>query len=286
MTDILIQQLQIFLTREIAHLRTARAFCNIERKAFRLHCLVLTSSRIEEHKLNWRYLKLTRMAGHSQNIVYHRTFYTIGSQFGLICNLSIVLIEILGELYLRLLDELQVTHTTDYDTQGNRIIRLSLSLVELCRDTEFSYTTREVGGTLRQWVNLYIDARSNNLLLHFNIAGTTIEESLERIYITILLHHDTIEGDAGNRQFARQLGEHHILAPRHRAIWATVERLHLKALLLWEIDLLRVETFQIGHLTLQLCQRNQGIYFISQEDRLLLIDALFVGTYLNEKIRS
>ena len=258
MTDILVQQLQVFLSCEITHLRTAGAFSHIEREALRLHRLILTGCGIKEHKLHRRYLELTGMTGHGEDIVDHRTFHTIRRQLGLIRNLGIVLVEILGESHLRLFDELQVTHTTDDNTQRDGIIGLGFGLVELGRNSEISHTTREIGRALRQRIHLNIDAGGNDLLLHFHIAGATVEEGLEGIDVTVLLHHDTIEGNAGDLQFTRQLGEHHILAPRHGTIRTAIERLDLEALLLREIDLLRMEALQIGHLTLQLRQRHQG----------------------------
>ena len=85
-----------------------------------------------------------------------------------------------------------------------------------------------------------------------NIAGATVEESLKGVDIAILLHHDTVEGNAGNLQLSCQLREHHILAPRHCTIGTAVECLHLKTLLLRKIHFLRMEPLQIRHLSLEL----------------------------------
>ena len=93
------------------------------------------------------------------------------------------------------------------------------------------------------------------MFLNLHIAGTSVEEGFKGIDITVLLHHDAIEGDTGNRQFTRQLWEHHILAPRHCAIRTAIECLNLEAFLLREIDLLRMEALQVRHLALQLRQR-------------------------------
>ena len=226
------------------------------------------------------------MTGNGKDIVNHRAFNTIGSQFGLIRNLGVVLIEVLRELHLRLFDELQVTHATDDDTQGNRIVGFGFGLVELCGDAEFSHTTREIGRTLGQRINLNIDTGGDNLFLNLHITGASVEESLEGIDVTVLLHHDAVEGDAGYLKLTRQLWEHHILAPCHSAIRTAIERFHLEALLLRKFHLLCVETLQVGHLTLQLRQRDQGIDLICQKNGLLLIDTFLVGAHFDEEIRS
>ena len=132
MTNIFVQQLQVFLTSIVTNLRTTRAFSHIECKTFRLHRLIFLSSRIEEHKFNGWYLKLSRMTRNSKNIINHRALNTIGRQLGLIRNLSIIFIEVFRERHLWLFDEFQITHTTNDHTQGDRIIGLGFSLIKLC----------------------------------------------------------------------------------------------------------------------------------------------------------
>ena len=141
MTNILVQQLQVFLACEIAYLCTSGTFGHIKREALRLHRLVLTGCRIKEYKLHRWYFKLAWMTGHSEDVVNHRAFHAIRCQLGLIRNLGIILVEVLGEGHLRLLDEFQVTHTTDDNPQRDGIIGLSFGLVKLSRNTEFTHAT-------------------------------------------------------------------------------------------------------------------------------------------------
>ena len=115
-------------------------------------------------------LELASMTRHSQEVVDNGTLKTVGGQLALVSHLGIVLVEVLGELDLRLLQQLHVTHTTDDDTQLDRIVGLDIGMVNLGRDIEGAYTTREVGRTCRQRVDINRDARCNNLLLDLDIA--------------------------------------------------------------------------------------------------------------------
>ena len=224
------------------------------------------------------------MAGHNEDIIDLRTLQTISRKLRLVGNLRVILVEILGDVDNRLLDELQVTDTTHNDTQRHRIVGFRLRLIELGRDIELSYAAGEVCRTFRQGINLNLDARSHNLLLHLDIAGTSVEESLERIDVTVLLHHDALESDARNLELASHLREHHVLTPGTGAIGTPVEGLDGKALLLWQIHLLRIETLQVGHIATQLSERYEGIYLIGEQDRLLFVDSLLVGTHLDKEV--
>ena len=282
--DVLAQELEILLTGEVADTGRTGALLHLEREAFRLGRLVLMGGRIIIGELDRRYLVLALMTGHGEDIVDHRALQTIGRQLGLIGDLGVILVKIFGELHNRLLDELEIARTTDDDTQRDRVVGLGHGLVELCRDRELPHSTREIGRTSRQRVNLNLNARCYDLLLHLHIAGTTIEERLERIDVTILLDNNTIKGDAGYLHLARHLRKHDVLAPGTGAIGPSVDRLKLETLLLGQWHLLGVEALQVGHITTQLCQRHERIYLISQQDRLLFVDTPFVGTDLDEKI--
>ncbi len=49
--------------------------------------------------------------------------------------------------------------------------------------------------------------------VNLHIARTAIEEGFHRIDISVLLHHDALEGDGRNLQVTGHLRIHHILAP-------------------------------------------------------------------------
>ena len=124
------------------------------------------------------------------------------------------------------------------------------------------YATRESCRTFRQRVYLYLYTWSHNLLLHLHIAGTSIKEGLKRIYMTVLLYDDALEGDTRDLQFTRHLGEHHILAPRRGLIRPAVKRLNGERLLRRKGYFLSIETFQVGHITTQACQPHKRIHLV------------------------
>lgn len=192
------------------------------------------------------------MTRHDEYIVDHRALDTTGGEFGLVGNLRLIFVEVLRHIDHRLLHQFQVTRTTDDNTHRDGIIGFCLGLVELGRDGELTYPTREVCRTLGQRIYLDIDARGHDLLLDLDVTGTAVKESLKGIDITVLLNHDSLEGDARNLEFTRHLGEHHILAPRASAVRTPVDSLYRKALLLWQIHLLGVETLKVGHIATQL----------------------------------
>ena len=199
--DVAVEQLDILLScigTDIA----AAALGHIEGEALGGDRLVLLVVDVVIDILDGRNLKLAGMAGHSQEIVDNRTLQTIGGELALVGHLGIILIEVLGELHLRLFQQLHITHTTDDDTYLDRIVGLHLSLVYLCGDVKLTYTAREIGRTGWQRVDIDGDAGCLDLLLHLYIARTAVEESLEGVDITVLLNNDTVERDAGNLQLA------------------------------------------------------------------------------------
>ena len=226
------------------------------------------------------------MTRYHKNIIDHRTFNTIGGQLRLIRDLRLVLIKVLGEVHHRLLNQFQVTRTTDNDTHGNWIIGLHLCLVKLGRYGKRSNTTREIGRTLRQRIHLNLYAWCLNLLFHLNITRTTIEESFKRIDIPVLLYHNTFKRDARDLQLARHLRKHHILTPCGSLIRTPIEGLYGETLLLRQIHFLGIETLQVGHITTQACQSYQRIYLICQQDRFLLVHTFLIGTHLDKEIRT
>ena len=284
--DILIQQLYILLTAVDTGRLTTGTLGHIEGERLRLHGLVAGRLRVVVGEADGGNLELAGMTGHSQEVVNHGALEAVDGQLALVRQLGVVLVEVVGEVDRRLLDELQVTRTADDDTQRHRVVGLHLGLRQLGRDAELTHSTREVGRTLRQRVDLNIDARRLYLLLHLDVARAAVEERLEGVYVAVLLHDDAVERDAGNGQFTRNLREHDILAPRHRTVRTAVDGLNLEALLLGQLYLLRVEALKVGHLALQLRQVDERIDLIGQEYGLLLVNAAFVGADLDEKVAA
>ena len=168
--DVLIELLQACLIREVVDSTCSRAFGHIEGEALATSGLVTARGGVEVCELHWRYLVLALMARHNEEVVDLRALETVGSQLGLIGNLRVVLVEVLGNVDDGLLDELEVAHTADDDTQGYRVIGLRRCLIELCRDIKLPHSAREIGRALWQGINLNLDAWSHNLLLDLNIA--------------------------------------------------------------------------------------------------------------------
>ena len=168
--DILIQLIDILLTREIAHRSTTRALGHIEMEALALYRFVTLGSGVEIGKLNGWNIVLALMAWNNQDIVNLRTLQSGCGQLGLVGNLGLVLIKVLRQIQYRLFDEFEVTRTTHNHTQFDRIVGLGLCLIELGRDIKLTYSTRECGGTLWQRINLNINTRSHNLFLHLYVA--------------------------------------------------------------------------------------------------------------------
>ena len=110
------------------------------------------------------------MAWYNQDIVNLRTLDTGCGQLGLVGNLWLVLIKILRQVDYRLLNKLKVTRTAYNHTQGDGVVGLSLGLIELSRDIELTYSTREGSWTLWQRIYLNLDAWSLDFLLYLDIA--------------------------------------------------------------------------------------------------------------------
>ena len=137
-----------------------------------------------------------------------------------------------------------------------------------------------------QWQYINLDRRSHDITFHLYITRTTIKESLERIYRTILLNHDTLEGDAWNLHFSCHLRIHHILTPSNSTIWITINSFDMETLLLWQRYFLSMETCELRHLTFELCQVNESINLICEQDRLLLIHLLLIGANLYKQVST
>ena len=165
------------------------------------------------------------MTRHNQYIVDLRALYTRCGKLGLLGNLRFILVEVLRQSNNGLLDKLKITCSAHDNSQSYGVIGLCLALVQLSRDIEVPHSTRERCRALRKRINLNLYARSFDLLLHLYVTRTAIEECLERIDITILLNHYSLEGDSRNLELASSLREHDILAPSAGAIRATVNSL-------------------------------------------------------------
>ena len=131
MTDITTEFLQILLTREVADRSWTRALGNIEFQRLTLHRLIGIDRCVEIGQFYRRYIIMSLMTRHDEDIVCDRALCTIGCQLRLIRRLRLILVKVFWQVYLRLLDELQIACTTDRDTQRHRIIGLRLCLVQL-----------------------------------------------------------------------------------------------------------------------------------------------------------
>ena len=258
----------------------------MELERFGLHRLVGVGLRVEIDVLNGRDLVIALMTGNSQEVVGDGTLKTTRRQLGLVGHLRIVMVEVLGELHLRLLQQFHVTHARNYDTQLDGVVGLHFVLVQLGGNGVAAYTTGEPCRTLRQRVNLNGDARGLDLLLHLDVAGTTIEEGLEGINIAVLLHDNTFVGNAGNFQFACRLGEYDVLLPSDSPIGLSVEILDMELLLLRQWHFTGIEALQVGHLTIQLSQSDECIDFVGQQDGFLFANVLLGCRHLDEEVAA
>ena len=285
MTDVTAQHLDILLIRERLYLTLATfTLGHIEVILLRCQRLILLGLRVVIYKLHGRNGVLSLMTRHGQELIDHASLQSAHRQARLIRGLGIIGIKILREIHHRLLHQLQVTRTTDGHLHREGVVGLQLGLVNLRLHRELTYTAREISRTRGQRVYFNLDARCLDLLLHLHITRAAVEESLKWVYVAVLLHHNTIEGDGWHLQFARHLWEHHILAPRHRLIVTPVKLFYLEALLLRQGNLLRMEAFQVGHFTLQLCQTDQRIDLVGQQHRLLFHHTFLGCAHLDKQV--
>ena len=224
------------------------------------------------------------VARYGQEVVHHVTLHAVGRQLCLVGHFRVVFVEVFREVDDRLLDEFEVARSAHDDADVDRFVGLDGLFVYLSGDVETSHAAREVVGFLWQRVYLYGESRSLDAAFHFDIAATAVEERLEGVYIAVLLYDGTVEGDARNLQLSRHLRVHHVLAPRHAAVVASVDILYMERLLLRQFHLLRVESGEVGHLSFQLCQVDEGVHLVGQEDGFLFVDASFVGAHLDEEV--
>ena len=109
----------------------AIAFSYLQINGLGLHCAILIAVNIIVDEFNGRYCIVALIAWNSKEVINHVSLQAIGRKFGLICNLCIILVEIFGELYNRLLDKFQVAVTTDNDSEVKRLTRLDILVVYL-----------------------------------------------------------------------------------------------------------------------------------------------------------
>ena len=85
------------------------------------------------------------VARHKEEVVDHVATHTGGCQLGLVGHLCVVFVEVLGEVDLRLLDELEVAIAAYHHSEGDGITGLHLFLGELSGDIEPAHATGEAG---------------------------------------------------------------------------------------------------------------------------------------------
>ena len=281
---VLIELLHIRLPCVVSHGTAADPLGHVEGEALCAHCLIGVGVCVVVDELHGRYLILSGMTRHGHDIIYHVALNAIGCQFGLVGHFRTVCVEVLGEVYRRLLYQLQVATSTHHHAQVYRVVGLHARLVELGGNAELPHSTREARRTCWQRVNLYCKAWSLYLLLHLDISRPSVEERLKGVDVAILLHDDAVECYAWYLKFARYLREHHILAPCNRPVRTPIVILHLEALLLRQLYLLGVKSLQVGHLTVELGQIDKRVYLICEQYRLLFMHTLLVGANLDEKV--
>ena len=196
----------------------------MEREGLCLDSLVLVGLGIEVDILDGRNLEVTLMARHGQEVVDDRTLQTAGRQLGLVGDLGIVVVEVLGELDVGLLEQFHVTHAADDDTQLDGVVGLDFGLVELGRDVIMAYAARKVGGTFRQRIDFDSNARCLDFLLDLDISRTAVEERLEGVDVAVLLDDDALVGNARNLELSRHLWEHDELLPSDGLVILAVDR--------------------------------------------------------------
>ena len=227
------------------------------------------------------------MAGHSQIIKYFITGNPSATYFGLVRNLGIVRLEIFREIHHRSFHQLHVAASGNRNPQRQRVIRLHFARSKGSTDIEFAHRSGEISRPWRrQRIYLQGQRRSHNGFLHLDHGTPPVEKRINRVDITILLHHNPLELDGRNRHLSATLGKEHILPPYHRTVPAPIVLFHFQALLLGQLYFLCMKTLQIRHATGQLRQVDQRVDLISQHYRLLFIQALLVGRNRNEKVFS
>ena len=112
-TDVTTQFLQILLTRIVTHRTRTGTLRYIKRQRLAGNGPIGLGSRIEIGQADRRNLIVTLMTRHDEDVVNHRTLDARCGQFCLVSHLRLVFVEVLGQLNLRLLDEFQITRTTD-----------------------------------------------------------------------------------------------------------------------------------------------------------------------------
>ena len=135
-TDIVAQLTHVFLTTERGNGIGAVALGNLKLEALGVEGLVSTAMGIEVNVLDGRDLKSSLMTRHGQEVVADAALQAIDGQLGIVCHLSIVDVEVLGELDDGLLEQFHVANTADNNVQLDGIVSLDLSLFHLCRDAE------------------------------------------------------------------------------------------------------------------------------------------------------
>ena len=121
--------------------RLAITWLNINLKLLGLYCFVFIAAGIIIGEFYCWHLKLTLITWHHKIVVYHVSLNSIGCELCLVTNLWVILVKVLWEIYNRLLNKFQVSHTTNNHSKLQRFASLNGSLVQLSRDMELTHTT-------------------------------------------------------------------------------------------------------------------------------------------------
>ena len=105
MTNVLVEKVNI-RTREIAHSAALGSLGDIKREAFALDGGVFVGGSVVIDELHRWYLEFSCISRYGDEIVYHTALNTIGRELGLVGDLGVITVEILGEYNHWLLDKL------------------------------------------------------------------------------------------------------------------------------------------------------------------------------------
>ena len=83
------------------------------------------------------------IAWHKEEVIDHVATHAGGCQLGLVGHLCVVFVEVLGEIDLRLLDQLEVAIAAYDHSEGDGITGFHFLLGKLSRDVELTHTTGE-----------------------------------------------------------------------------------------------------------------------------------------------
>ena len=248
MAYVVSERLHIALVGEVLHAAcTALALGYVQMIGLGSERLVLPCIGIEIGERDGRDVVLAGIAGHRRKLVLYAALSTTRGNPRILGHLRVVGVEVGRELYLRLLQQLEVTHAADGHLRGQHVVGAQVLVVHLGGHLELAHTTGEAGRLVGQRVDLQIDGRSHDNLLRIAFGSTAVEELLEGVDAVVQLHDGSLELYGRYAQVACLLGEQHVLSPDEGRIVAAVILFALGAALLFGVaQLLNIERCLVG----------------------------------------